>query len=90
MASERERDQKIDEGLIDSLLLQSISTISSNPPRFRDASMRRCVRSTEEISQTIVDVISKNVFKIVHRRARTQILERNIRFPTAQRHAHDA
>ena len=55
-----------------------------------DSSIRRRVRSTEEVSQTIVDVISKNVFKIIHRRARTQILERNVRVPTAQRHAHDA
>ena len=55
-----------------------------------DSSIRRRVRSTEDVSQTIVDVISKNVFKIIHRRARTQILERNVRVPTAQRHAHDA
>ncbi len=55
-----------------------------------DSSIRRRVRSTEEVSQTIVDVISKNVFQIIHRRARTQILERNVRVPTAQRHAHDA
>lgn len=55
-----------------------------------DSSIRRRVRSTEEVSQTIVDVISKNVFKIIYRRARTQILERNVRVPTAQRHAHDA
>ena len=36
-----------------------------------DSSIRRRVRSTEDVSQTIVDVISKNVFQIIHRRART-------------------
>ena len=49
--------------------------------------VRWCLR---EYSQTIVDVIAKNVFKIIHRRARTQILERDVRLPAAQGHAHDA
>ena len=85
MATDREREKR--------MMTFSVVTIDVDDLADRastDSSIRRRVRSTEDVSQTIVDVISKNVFKIIHRRARTQILERNVRVPTAQRHAHDA